>query len=75
MAYPHVFEWRFFEISGDPYPIQRNYCEQLLPWVYIQADDNFLRDLPGSGRQYPGVSQIQLCLLDSSAFLLYIGHR
>ena len=74
LAHAHVFELGLFEICGDPHLIQGNHGEQLLPGVDIQSDDNLFRDLAGYRCKYFGVSQIQLRLLDSSSFLLYIRH-
>src|ERR1700739_153193 len=75
LANTHVFELGLFEIRGDPHLIQGNHSEHLLPRIDIQSDDNLLRNLPGYGRKYLGVSQIQLRLLNSGPFLVNICHR
>jgi len=71
----HLPEFCFFEIGGDPDFVQRHYREQLLSRLTFNPTTTVLVHFTADGRHDLGVLQIQLRLLQSGAFLLYIGNR
>ena len=74
LAYPHMFQLRFFEVRRDPYLVQGNHRQHLFARIDIQSHHDFLRHFTTNRSKYFGVPKVQFGLVEFGLLLPFVGN-